>query len=188
MITAQIEQDTDAESPREWSNVGTIVTWHRRYNLGDEQPNLDPQDWRRDLAATHVNADYPDDITEEHVDRILEKHFIILPVYMHDHSGIALSTTGFSCPWDSGQLGWIYCTKEHGIKECDTVEAATKCLIGEIETYSQFVSGDVWGFTIEEDGDIIDSCWGFYGRDPKENGMTDNVAKEYHDALIQAAA
>lgn len=35
-----------------------------------------------------------------------------LPLYVYDHSGVRLNTTGFSCPWDSGQVGWIVATRE----------------------------------------------------------------------------
>ncbi len=47
----RIIQDSDPMSPREWDNVGKMVCWHRRYNLGDEQPSYDAQEWLRDLAA-----------------------------------------------------------------------------------------------------------------------------------------
>lgn len=46
----RIEQDTTPESPREWSNLGTMACWHGRYNLGDEQPKVDPQEWLLQLA------------------------------------------------------------------------------------------------------------------------------------------
>ena len=36
---------------------------------------------------------------------------VILPLYLYDHSGITMNTCGFSCPWDSGQVGWIYADK-----------------------------------------------------------------------------
>lgn len=34
-----------------------------------------------------------------------------LPVYAYIHSGIALSTSSFGDPWDSGQSGYIYINK-----------------------------------------------------------------------------
>ena len=33
---------------------------------------------------------------------------VLLPLYLYDHSGITMNTGGFSCPWDSGQVGWIF--------------------------------------------------------------------------------
>ena len=47
----------------------------------------------------------------------------IRPIFMYDHSGIVLNTSAFSCPWDSGWLGWTYITPEN-LDECqlDTPE------------------------------------------------------------------
>ena len=55
-ITIKIERDGDAESPREWDNVGTMVCWHSRYNLGDEQPSVSYQDYRIGMVE-EVDAD-----------------------------------------------------------------------------------------------------------------------------------
>lgn len=175
-----LEHDADAESPRDWENVGHMACWHNRYRLGDEQPKDDPQEWRWRLADDLVGgfkADW-DDIPPEHCDRALEKHLcVILPLYLYDHSGITMSTGGFSCPWDSGQVGYIYVTWERARKEwCGTDEEirelATRCLESEVKTYAQYLEGDVWGFALEdEDGEWVDYCGGFYGDDPKENGM-----------------
>ena len=186
----RIVHDQDVESPREWDNVGRMVCWHRRYNLGDEQPKDSPQEWKRNLAADHVNGN-EDQIPDEHVDRILEKHFIILPLYLYDHSGITMSCAPFSCPWDSGQVGYIYCTKQRGIAECTTVENAEKCLQGEVKVYDQYLRGDVYGFVVEEYDDLtgwshVDSCCGFYGSDPRENGMAEYLDAELTELACKA--
>lgn len=200
LYRAKLIPDNNAKSPREWCNVGKMVCWHRRYNLGDEQPDGNPQEWLRQLAADHVGANDADLIPDEHVDRIIEKHFIILPLFLYDHSGITMNCSGFSCPWDSGQVGYIYCTKVKGIAECGTVENAEKCLRGEVEVYDQYLTGDVYGFILEradisdlrsdeDDEDLgweeCDSCWGFYGSDVKTNGMLDH-APAAAQALLDA--
>lgn len=41
---ARIIHDSDAESPRKWDNAGTMVTFHRNYMMGDEQPG-DMESW-----------------------------------------------------------------------------------------------------------------------------------------------
>lgn len=188
-----IRPDSDPESPREWDNVGTMVCWHRRYNLGDEQPKESPSEWIRNLAADHVKAYDAELIPDEHIQRILDKHFIILPLYLYDHSGLSMSCSAFSCPWDSGQVGYIYCTKERALAECSTIEKATEYLRNEVETYSQYLAGDVYGFELvettvcehcgEESEEILDSCCGFYGSDPKTNGMADHITEEYRYTL-----
>ena len=195
-IRVRIVQDNDPESPREWDNVGTMVCWHSRYNLGDEQPSGDGSDYLRELAADYVAANDPEDIPDEHVQRILDKYFLILPLYLFDHSGLHISTGGFSCPWDSGQVGYIYCEKSHGIAEYGDEDKALEGLQEEVATYDDYLSGNVYGFVIEEcetcetceneEWEHVDSCFGFYGYDPDKNGMIDHVDPVFHSALRAA--
>ncbi|MCX4363931.1 MAG: hypothetical protein OSJ74_11235 [Clostridia bacterium] len=42
----EVFRDEDAENPREWENLGKMVCWHRRYNLGDKHEYEDPQAFR----------------------------------------------------------------------------------------------------------------------------------------------
>lgn len=177
----RIIADDNPESPRQWDNVGKMVCWHRRYNLGDEQPRESAGEFLRNLAAEHVKANDVDRISDEHIARILDKHFIILPLFLMNHSGLSISTSSAtfracdSAGWDWGQVGIIYCTKERGISECTTVENAENYLRGEVKTYDKYLTGDVYGFIVEaldyESGDWeeIESCWGFYGDNPREN-------------------
>ena len=155
----RLEADDDPLNPRkEWDNVGTMVCWHRRYNLGDEQPKEDPQDYMRELE---------------------DGRFVILPLYLYEHSGITISTGRFSCPWDSGQVGFIYCSLEKAIAEWggttwDSLviygkeqmplrEVVARVLESEVKVYDDYLTGDVVGFVIEDwDGEQVDSCWGFF--------------------------
>lgn len=178
-FTMRLHLDDNPESPREWDNLGTMVCWHRKYRLGDtydkrgklpyDPARYSPDEYMRALAADLVSASDADAIPDEHIERILDKHTERLPLYLYDHSGLAMSTSGFSCPWDSGQVGFIYVTRaqiiaEYGDDTPASRERARKCMIGEVETYDQFLRGDVYGYTIEDAaGDIVDSCWGFYG-------------------------
>ena len=92
--------DDSPESPRDWDTLGTLVCWHRRYRLGDALPEA-----LRSSRPHHHDADSLDRFQAwMHQQR---RMLLILPVYLYDHSGLALATTPFSCPWDSGQVGWI---------------------------------------------------------------------------------
>lgn len=174
--TIQVMADHDPESPREWDNLGTMVCWHNRYNLGDvdgaKEYSNDPDMFWYDLAGIED--------TDSDLDRAIalaEKKNIILPLYLYDHSGITMNTSGFSCQWDSGQVGWIYVSLERVRKEYDWKRVTKKrraqiekYLTGEVKTYDMYLRGDVYGFNIEredEDGEEVhvDSCWGFYGYD-----------------------
>ena len=112
----EISQDDLAVNPRtEWNNFGTMACWHRNYILGDEQPKSDPLEYYLELAEQFSNKnfyDLDDEIKENLVYSEFEKYYISLPLYLYDHSGITMSTSSFSCSWDSGQAGFIYISKE----------------------------------------------------------------------------
>jgi len=190
-VTLKICYDTDTESPRDWDNLGKMICWHRRYDLGDKHNFSEPREFLEEMAfslARNIEWSEIQEKTNDQLMDIIKQHAIILPLYLYDHGGITMNTTGFSCPWDSGQVGWIYCTKEDFIKETGYTEKelfeegkAEALLKGEVETYDQYLTGDVYGFVLEdEDGNQIDSCWGFYGSDPRTNGMADHIESKYH--------
>lgn len=202
-LTIKIYQDESPIHPRkDCDNLGKMVTWHRRYDLGDEQPRVDHQEYLNNLAievdptvAGRINfwtdglgwqcllnkynttdlyyikaLAAAEAITEKIIQTALIK-CVILPLYLYDHSGITISTGPFSCPWDSNQVGFIYATPEM-IRKCYEVKRITKairtkveeCMQAEVTIYDQFLTGDVYGFRIEDErGEDLDSCWGFYG-------------------------
>lgn len=120
---------------------------------------------------------------EDVIDKALDRG-IILPLYLYDHSGLAMSTGPFACPWDSGQVGYIVCSPESLRTDFkDNWELAEKCLKGEVATYNQYIGGDVYGFVVYDDEDeIVDSCTGFYGANPRMNGMVDYIGEDVLDS------
>jgi hypothetical protein len=183
----QIVQDDDAQDPRSWkykSEEPTMVCWHRRYTLGDEQPKCSPEEWLMEMAQIYTTAEDPEMVDRDTCIRAIEAMgTVILPLCLYDHSGITMSTGKFGCPWDSGQVGYIYCTKETLDKEGWTKEQAQKYMEGEVETYDDWLTGNVYGYDIETaDGDDTgEACWGYYG-EPDESGVIDD-AKAVVDRL-----
>lgn len=87
----------------------------------------------------------------------LETH-TVLRVFKYEHSGVAYNTSGFSCPWDSGQVGYISAPNTLDVPDVE------KYLEGIVETFSNWACGNVWGYRVEDkDGEEIASCWGFFG-------------------------
>ncbi len=204
--TLSIYPDENPISPREWDNIGTIVTMN---GLGDEKGDrtkildyvehltdkqtrqivLDTikkdKDSKNDLYVTQGNYEdfiieyYGEDMPEDVFDDIAKflqdnKKLVVLPVYKYQHSCIVLNTAGFACPWDSGQTGYVY-ADEKAIEEFKgDIDKVIVCLKNEIETFSHYCNGEVYGFTIEDkDGGHIESIWGFYGQDFENNGIFD---------------
>lgn len=169
-----IFRDEDAENPREWENLGKMVCWHRRYNLGDTHDFDSPQDFYE---------------TDEY-----KNAFAILPLYLYDHSGITMSNNDFGDRWDSGQVGHIYATKE-SVREMlgrEPTEADREHILdilkGETKTYDQYLQGDCYAFTIQDQtGETVESVGGFFGSKLSEviRDMKDCIGTEFEGLFNQ---
>ena len=159
----EIEQDSSPDSPRTWDNLGTMVCFHKRYDLGDKT------DYRSE------DYDSWDELRQGIIDN--EGEVFMLPLYLYDHSGITISTRPFNCNWDSGQVGYIFVSRNKVKKEGIDETKVLDYLKGEVETYDQYLTGDVWGYRIyeietcslgHEHKTLVDSCWGFFGEEYAE--------------------
>jgi hypothetical protein len=172
--------DEYPESPRAWDNLGTMACFHKRYTLGDKEHGIDSNDFNSWAAM------------KEHIEKEL-KAVIVLPIYMYDHSGLTINTTGFSCPWDSGQIGFIYVTKEKVKEEYSFKRISKKrlgkikeYLLSEVEIYDEYLRGNVFHFILEDTAGVqIDSNSGFYGSDFKTNGLLDELGIKYKELVCQ---
>lgn len=110
---------------------------------------------------------------------------VTLPISMYEHSGISLwlgSKWGHpDAQWDCSSIGFAYVekktAKEEGMLdpgdeyEHDWKKWAYAMMEGEMETYNKYVSGEAYGYMIEdEEGDEASNshlcgCWGFYDKD-----------------------
>ena len=171
----KIYRDEDPQDMRDFDNLGIMLCAHGRYNLGDEQFN-----------------------DRESLDQRLHQlnPVIKLPLWLLDHSGLAMQTGSFESDaqqWDSGQVGWIVATKKDILDNFTgydkdgkrepmrqllsprMIKDAERILMGEVDTYSKHIGGQVYGYTIEkkstcdkcgeDSSENIDSCWGFYETD-----------------------
>lgn len=261
-----IEYDPYPGNPREWDNLGTMVCWHSRYNLGDSHHYESPRDFLESLAQefehtesgqrviknraekemenyhisfseeenkyiiksrseynyfdpylfdSHEEAawylkeykqdliDDPDwnEFTDQELWDIIHPNVVILPLYLYDHGNITIRTSSFSDHWDSGQVGWIYAPKEVLLQETGYTEdelfsldhkpnRAEQLLKSEVEIYDQYLNGEVYGYRLKEKKkcehcghiteELVDSCWGFYGDDFKNNGLFYYIPEEFH--------
>jgi len=99
--------------------------------------------------------DIPRADLEEHVD----KYYVTKYVYMYAHGGVVLSTSPFSCSWDSGQVGYIFAKKKDGVKDEDT----EKQLDTDIERLSAYANGEVYYFEIPGLPDELYESCGYIG-------------------------
>lgn len=147
-------------------------------------------------------------------DAIDKGEYVGMPVYAYVHSGATISTSPFSCPWDSGQSGFVYMTREDAVagwgKKLLTAEVRKKALAaceGFVKEFAIYLEEGMWGYVAEElakrhvkvtsldktetlseydeeTWEQVDSCWGFAGCDWKTNGMAGYIDHLLEDGFV----
>jgi len=190
------DEDSENADPLDLDgNLGIMAAYHTRYNLGHSKASEVEQlkawlddagqyDYYEDGEGEYPFYDLPDDkdCTEpigSKVERFCKKVFgstVVLPLYLMDHSGISMSVGAFGCPWDSGQVGWIFDT-EQTRKDCGleglAPEKVSETLTEQVKEYDLYIRGEIYGIVVakHEDGEIneeVESCWGFVGHEYAE--------------------
>lgn len=184
--TIEVYQSAWTENPREeWDQLGTIVHWHRRYELGEERLSLD--------EARDINANGGFYLW-------LEKQRgaeVILPLTFLDHGiqSIRIGAGAWACDpggWDSGTVGFVYAERQKILdwysrkRMSKRLRAQTKeVLRAEIATFDAYLRGEVYDYVIlDPDSEHVDGCCLFFGH-PDESGLW-NDARRAIDAQIEA--
>jgi hypothetical protein len=175
---------------------------NRDYTLGDEQISKSPSEYILELAAPLFEAqarllgidsyDYDDyfDALGLNEDEALtqaiawvDANYAILLLSYSSH-GCQCSLSSYPLRhWEDNADGFILVSLEDAKKEWheNTMERAIKCLEAEVREYSAWANGEVVGWIAEdEEGEEIDSCWGFY---PDEKGDFDYAIDEAKSAI-----
>ena len=182
---------------REDENFGSMICFHRRYNLGDNHEFNDSDDLihflfirssgegnisHKEYLYERLMARMEDEAegvlpsaaqikaTNDYLMSEIQKGFVVLPVYLYDHSGLAMSTTDFNDRWDSGQVGIIFVSnekikEEYGVGFIEPVLRlqVEERLKGEVSEYDAYLRGECYCFELYEDGELLHSCGGFTG-------------------------
>ncbi len=158
----KIIQDSDVEAPENDDGLFIVTTRNRYFEVLHDGKD----------ARTCME------------DKELCKQYWIFPLNAYIHSGVSLSLSSgypYNDQWDGGQIGFVFAAKSEWryrtreLKKCCSAQTAAA---GHVQTWNQFLSGDVWGYDITQDDEDIDSCWGFYGLEYcKQEAIT---TVEYH--------
>lgn len=136
----EIHQDDDAQSPQEDGDNGLfLVANHRDFYVPEP-------------GEKRITDDF-----QTIVERYRKTHWVF-PLEAYIHSGVVLALSGCGNfpdrQWDVSQLGAVFAAK----KEWRLSKAARKAAESYVETWNQYLGGEVYGYVVGDD-----SCWGFYG-------------------------
>lgn len=147
-LTVTIEPEFEPQSPQSDGDTGLfIVANHRQFYVPE------PGEKRIPESAKEV------------VDKYKKTHWVF-PLEAYIHSGVRLALGGEGNfpdrQWDVSQLGFVFAAKS----DWRLSKSARKVALGLIETWNQYLSGDVWYWEIlDEDGTVVESCGGCFGEE-----------------------
>ena len=169
-----VVQDEDANSPDYWENDEAFVVYdHRQFSVSRD--GFVPRD-----IFDHISSGK----------KLYDGHYVFV-LYAYIHSGVALSVGNHNFPdarRDVSSTGFVLVKRQKGMYNR---EKAFKLAEAITEEWNQYLSGDVYGYKVydmtaceedDDEGELVESCWGFYG-DP-EYCMTEAV--NVVESLIEA--
>lgn len=146
----ELHYDPSPPNPREENeNLGTFQVYSTCYPSPDE-----------------IVRDPPEIMADE----------IGLMVWAYAHGGVIYRTgeaNPFTCSWDSGFAGIIFCSKEKAREYLQVkritpavVEQVKRILNDEVEIWNKYYNGELYGYQIfDAEGNCTDSCWGYYSEE-----------------------
>lgn len=142
-LVVRIDYDDSPEDPCEW-DVFKVYSFSRKHTSFRHPSEFSVKDigFRRKLDA---------------------KTAFFLDYFEHGTGRWSLTGEGMQCPWDTAHFaGVLLLADPKAIAPDKREDQARKFL----ETYSNWCNSWVYGYQIEtEDGDDVDSCWGFYSNE-----------------------
>lgn len=159
-----IYPDHDSEHPRSWDNAGTLVMFGRNKGVGDKHDWQDLNTLLEWWQSASVIGGVALAVWESSSGSL--------------HAELVESAEAFNI-YRGTTYGWIYMTLDRMLQEGFDAGHAEACLHHEIETLSQWKTGDVWGWKVlDEQGVEYGSCWGCYTLDYAEQCGRD-AARQY---------
>lgn len=167
-FTVELHQDYDAGNPfKEWDQASEILSDVKGYDLGEDVPH--PESWYKDTPSSAVMARW---LT------LFGGYVIALPWSFQDY-GSSGARVHLDTPDDDPASGWIVMTQETVDREfASSLEDAERCAKAEFDSFRSWIEGEVLGYVVKNPaGEVVDSCWGFYGDDKYVREEASSVAR-----------
>jgi hypothetical protein len=197
--TLYIFQDNFPVSPREWNdNLSNMISFHKRYSFSDKEyigindpdvflfglledtigdtvqaKRFMQETYNEELGYDYEKEDFRKGNRMEYHNKLLDKireKYVIEYFYLYDHSGLSISLKPFSCPWDSGEVGFAFAKKQDILNEfgrkrfTDSLyEKTLNIFADEIKEYDHYLQGNCFKYQLFENKEEIESEYNFLG-------------------------
>ena len=152
MIT--FECDDDCDFVLDYARYTRLITTNNRYFTGDE---ILSDSWDEERAEIEANGGY------------------VFPLYMLAHSGVSLSLTPFTDPWDSGQVGFAYVRGEYvdGKTEEEREKNARQYAECDVNMFNDYLSGSIYAASLySAEGELLERVGGMWGETARDDALT----------------
>lgn len=208
--TIEVYPDEDPQDPRQDDKLTKMLCSHRNYSLWDEKLTNYWVSFEEDFAIYIANKFYEDhkidlndnwnwfenEADEKKIrDRINEK-IVRDNLYLYDHSWITISTSRFSCQWDSWQVWIIYILKSEILdnrsdlkdkEDKDIMNKGYEIIENEVKEYDNYITWSVYGYKVS--GKHCDDSCRWYTDDEymieEAKASIDHCIQRYTDKHIE---
>ena len=163
-MTVEIHSDYDAENPyKSFDQASEILSDVKDYDLGEPIPH--PEAWYREDPTSRVMQRY---LT------MFGGYVLAIPFDFRDY-GSGGARVRLTEPDDDPASGFLVLSREAFDKEfgafgmqlrSDDPEehTAERTCRGEFAAFRAYIEGEVFGYVVKDPaGNVLDSCWGYYG-------------------------
>ena len=185
-VQAELVYDHATTSPREWDNLGMIlITPDKSHWVASPDDVVDTS-----IPFGNNPHEHWENLRRDQLNLKKSDIAIAYPITKYEHGSISLSL-GYNSGWDCEVVGFIYVTKETLRKEYGVnhitksiIERAENCLQSELNTLSNWLNGECYGWYIKEyastdDGlvweevGILGDCWEYLDEEQALDDMKD---------------
>ena len=147
--------DDNTDSPRNDTNVATILTWERDYDSPDENDGT-----FEEFAGKHgVDVSKKRDL-DSVMDAMREEGYYVVPVYALHHGVSHYSIYDFHDRWDSGVVGVAFCKKQKGLPDND--DYLRMIIDREVKMYDAWANGEICGIALlSQNEKVLDESAGY---------------------------
>lgn len=163
--TIKIYADEDAMDPDEYSDNSAFLVHYHNDCWIKKDDIIEKEDLDRYFEG-------------EKIEQAKEYHIFLVNAYIHGGVSLSLSRDKypFTDAFDVSSCGAVLVSK----KEIKTRKQARETAQGLIESWNDYLSGNIYGYQI--DGGSIGSCWGFYG-DIEKSGLIEQAKDDINVAI-----
>lgn len=182
----EIYYDDNTENPREWSNLGLIIS--KQSVITDEECKPLIQDLINIQSKVGNMKEHLQEMNKIVADYFNSEIVFSIPLLKYEHSGIKYYTGYNDSRWDCGCVGFVFVTesklKEIGIE--NEFDKISQSIDNEMETLTQWVNSEIYRFVLfDEQGEEVERCTGFYDLEYIKEYLPKEWQKEDLEQYIQ---